>query len=202
MTMYQKKLEDDIRCPLEYGLEIFGGKWDSRVICVLNEKKVLRYSEIRKEMGNITDAVLSSTLKKLITNGLIQRKSYDEIPPKVEYSLTEKDFRNFNYYSIALKQNARKMRKIINGRRYDTDKATRVAFDEKHIGSFDDYEKLVATAEQCGLKIISDDFCCKLLAWVYMFGAEMEIVTYNVKLRTDISSAQKRLNICVSSSGV
>ena len=88
--MYQKKLEDDIRCPLEYGLEIFGGKWDSRVICVLNEKKVLRYSEIRKEMGNITDAVLSSTLKKLITNGLIQRKSYDEIPPKVEYSLTEK----------------------------------------------------------------------------------------------------------------
>lgn len=88
--MYQKKLGDDIRCPLEYGLEIFGGKWDSRVICVLNEKKVLRYSEIRKEMGNITDAVLSSTLKKLITNGLIQRKSYDEIPPKVEYSLTEK----------------------------------------------------------------------------------------------------------------
>ena len=58
-----------------------------------------------------------------------------------------------------------------------------------------DYEKLVATAEQCGLKIISDHFCCTLLAWVYMFGAEPEIVTYNVKLRTDISSAQKRLNI-------
>ena len=58
--MYQKKMDVDIRCPLEYGLEIFGGKWDSRVICVLNEKKVLRYSEIRREMGNVTDAVLAA----------------------------------------------------------------------------------------------------------------------------------------------
>lgn len=57
------------------------------------------------------------------------------------------------------------------------------------------YEKLTEAADQCGLKIISDDFCCKLLAWVYMFGAETEMITYNVKLRTDISSAQKRLNI-------
>mgnify|MGYP001458522116 CR=1 FL=1 len=88
--MYKKKMESDIRCPLEYGLEIFGGKWDSRVICVLNEKKVLRYSEIRKEMRNVTDAVLAATLKKLIANDLIQRKSYDEIPPRVEYSLSEK----------------------------------------------------------------------------------------------------------------
>jgi len=88
--MYKKKMESDIRCPLEYGLEIFGGKWDSRVICVLNEKKVLLYSEIRKEMGNVTDAVLAATLKKLIANDLIQRKSYDEIPPRVEYSLSEK----------------------------------------------------------------------------------------------------------------
>lgn len=88
--MYQKKLEEDIRCPLEYGLEVFGGKWNSRVICVLNEKKVLRYSEIRREMKNITDAVLASTLKNLIRNDLIVRKSYDEIPPRVEYSLSEK----------------------------------------------------------------------------------------------------------------
>ena len=51
--MYQRKLEKDIRCPLEYGLEVFGGKWNSRIICVLAAKKVLRYSEIRKEMGNI-----------------------------------------------------------------------------------------------------------------------------------------------------
>ncbi len=88
--MYQKKLEKDIRCPLEYGLELFGGKWNSRIICVLAAKKTLRYSELRQEMGNITDAVLASTLKGLITNQLVCRKSYDEIPPRVEYSLTEK----------------------------------------------------------------------------------------------------------------
>lgn len=83
-------MDEDIRCPLEYGLEAFGGKWKSRVICVLNEKKILRYSSIRKEMMNITDAVLSTTLKELMEDNFITRKSYDEIPPRVEYSLTEK----------------------------------------------------------------------------------------------------------------
>lgn len=88
--MYQPKLEKDIRCPLEYGLEIFGGKWKSRIICVLAEKGVLRYSSLRKEMMNITDAVLASTLKELIADQIIQRQSYDEIPPRVEYRLTNK----------------------------------------------------------------------------------------------------------------
>lgn len=88
--MYQKKLKEDIRCPLEYGLEIFGGKWNSRIICVLAEKKTLRYSELRREMANITDAVLAATLKSLIGNDIIRRRSFDEIPPRVEYSLTEK----------------------------------------------------------------------------------------------------------------
>lgn len=90
MAKYKKKLEEDIRCPLEYGLSIFGGKWKSRIICVLSANKVLRYSEIRKEMNNITDAVLASTLKELIEEEIISRKSYDEIPPRVEYSLTKK----------------------------------------------------------------------------------------------------------------
>lgn len=52
--------------------------------------KKLRYSEIRKEMYNIIDAVLEATLKDLIADEIVDRKSYDEIPPRVEYSLTEK----------------------------------------------------------------------------------------------------------------
>lgn len=87
---YQHKLDKDIRCPLEYGLEIFGGKWKSRIICVLAAKEVLRYSELRKEMGNITDAVLAAALKELIAAQIVNRISYDEIPPRVEYQLTEK----------------------------------------------------------------------------------------------------------------
>ncbi|MCI5656169.1 MAG: helix-turn-helix domain-containing protein [Candidatus Pseudoruminococcus sp.] len=88
--MYQHKMEKDIRCPLEYGLQIFGGKWKSRIICVLAEKGTLRYSMLRKEMSNITDAVLATTLKELISDGIVARQSYDEIPPRVEYCLTEK----------------------------------------------------------------------------------------------------------------
>lgn len=88
--MYQKKLEDDIRCPLEYGLEIIGGKWYSRIICVLNEKKKLRYSELRREMVNITDSVLAGSLKKLMDEDIVAREQFNEIPPRVEYSLTDK----------------------------------------------------------------------------------------------------------------
>lgn len=88
--MYKPKMEKDIRCPLEYGLDVFGGKWKSRIICVLADKEFLRYSMIRKEMCNITDAVLATTLKELIRDGIVNRKQYDEIPPRVEYSLTEK----------------------------------------------------------------------------------------------------------------
>ena len=88
--MYQRKLEKGIRCPLEYGMDLFGGKWNSRIICVLAALGTLRYSELRKEMGNITDAVLASTLKALIANEIVLRKSYDEIPPRVEYSLSER----------------------------------------------------------------------------------------------------------------
>lgn len=88
--MYKPKLEKDIRCPLEYGLEIFGGKWKSRIICVLAEKERLRYSVLRHEMSNITDAVLAATLKELLADDIIMRQQFNEIPPHVEYCLTDK----------------------------------------------------------------------------------------------------------------
>lgn len=88
--MYKPKFEKDIRCPLEYGLAVFGGKWKPRVICVLALKGTLRYSSIRKEMSNITDAVLATTLKELINEDIIKRRQFDEIPPRVEYQLTDK----------------------------------------------------------------------------------------------------------------
>lgn len=50
----------------------------------------MRYSTLRKEMINITDAVLAATLKELIADGIIERKQYNEIPPRVEYYLTDK----------------------------------------------------------------------------------------------------------------
>lgn len=88
--MYQHKLEKDIRCPLEYGLSVFGGKWKPRIICVLAKESPKRYGSLSKDLGNITDAVLSSSLRELTEDGLIRRIPYAEIPPRVEYELTER----------------------------------------------------------------------------------------------------------------
>lgn len=78
------------RCPLDYGYHAFGGKWKPRILCVLGEASPRRYTDIRRHIANITDAVLSHTLKELIAQGMVKREQFDEIPPRVEYSLTEK----------------------------------------------------------------------------------------------------------------
>lgn len=88
--MYTRKIEKEIRCPIEHGLDLLGGKWRSRIICVLAAKETLRYSELRTEMANISDTVLAAALKELIANGMVQRRQYDVIPPKVEYTLTDR----------------------------------------------------------------------------------------------------------------
>ena len=82
--MYQRKLERDIRCPLEYGMELFGGKWNSRIICVLAALGTLRYSELRREMGNITDAAWASTWKGFIAGSIVERGACDEIRPRLK----------------------------------------------------------------------------------------------------------------------
>ena len=81
---------EPIHCILEYGLEVFGGKWKSRVICVLYMKGTMRYHELSKELVNISNKVLSSVLKELVSDGIVSRTEVDAINPKVEYSLTEK----------------------------------------------------------------------------------------------------------------
>lgn len=93
--MYEKKLDVEIRCPLEYGLNVFSGKWKSRVIYLLATQKSVRYNTLRKEIANITDAVLAATLKEMIADGVVERKQFNEIPPRVEYSLTEKGLSAF-----------------------------------------------------------------------------------------------------------
>lgn len=87
--MYKKKLEPDIRCPLELGMTAFGGKWKSRLICVLHLNGRLRYGDLMASMGNISDPVLSSNLKELVEYGIVNRVQYNEVPLRVEYSLTE-----------------------------------------------------------------------------------------------------------------
>ena len=87
---HARKTEKDIRCPLEYGLSVFGGKWKSRIICLLAANGQMRYGALRKEMVNVSDAVLSSALKELAADGIVERLQFEEIPPRVEYLLTQK----------------------------------------------------------------------------------------------------------------
>lgn len=89
--MYKHKLPKETLCPMDYGTELMGGKWKPKVICILAAHGgSMRYSAIRGELGNITDTVLSGALKEMLNCGLVERIQHCVIPPRVEYSLTEK----------------------------------------------------------------------------------------------------------------
>lgn len=88
--MYERKLERGFRCPLEYVFEVFGGKWSTKVFCLIVKEGPVRYTDFRSHLNGISDPVLSSTLKLLISHGIIERTSYNEVPMRVEYSLTQK----------------------------------------------------------------------------------------------------------------
>lgn len=76
-------------CEFEFTLEMISGKWKGLVLWYLQEG-TLRYGEIRKKLGTITQKMLTQTLRELERNKLITRKVYPVVPPKVEYTLTER----------------------------------------------------------------------------------------------------------------
>ena len=75
---------------MEYILSIIGGKWKPLIIWRLMSNGILRYGQLKKSLNSITHKMLSQQLKELESDGIIKRDEYPEIPPKVEYSLTEK----------------------------------------------------------------------------------------------------------------
>lgn len=74
-------------CPLEAALDVMGGKWKATVLFRLMEK-THRFNELRRLLPNITQRMLTLQLRDLESDGLVSRKVYAEVPPKVEYSLT------------------------------------------------------------------------------------------------------------------
>lgn len=76
-------------CPVRNVIARFGNKWALLVILILSENKVLRFSELKKMIPDVSSRMLSSTLRTLEADGLVSRKVYPEVPPKVEYSLAE-----------------------------------------------------------------------------------------------------------------
>ncbi|MBQ8974281.1 MAG: helix-turn-helix transcriptional regulator [Oscillospiraceae bacterium] len=73
-----------------YTMSLIQGKYKMFILYTLMEFGVVRFNEMKKYIGTITFKTLSSTLKQLESDGLIIRKEYPQIPPKVEYSLSER----------------------------------------------------------------------------------------------------------------
>lgn len=75
-------------CPVEAALNVIGGKWKSVILFRLSEG-TLRFNEMHRLLPNTTQRMLTNQLRELERDGMINRKVYAQVPPKVEYSLTE-----------------------------------------------------------------------------------------------------------------
>ncbi len=79
----------DVLCPLGRALSVIGGKWKPRLICTLYVDGTQRYNDLLKKTAGITNTMLATSLKELEADGIVLRAQFAEIPPRVEYSLTE-----------------------------------------------------------------------------------------------------------------
>ena len=75
------------RCPIRTTLELLGGKWRLLIIHQIGEQTV-RFGELKRSLPDISEKMLVQELKNLVDNGLIIRRSYGEVPPRVDYRLT------------------------------------------------------------------------------------------------------------------
>ncbi|GAB6085928.1 winged helix-turn-helix transcriptional regulator [Alkaliphilus crotonatoxidans] len=77
------------KCPIYYTISIVEGKWKWVILYKIYQFKVIRYNRLREELQPIAHRTLSKQLKELEADNLVHREQYNEVPPRVEYSLTE-----------------------------------------------------------------------------------------------------------------
>lgn len=91
-TLEDKKIKSfsiNEPCPVRNVLDRFGDKWSVLILLILNDNEVLRFNELNKIIGDISQKMLTVSLRTLEADGLVSRKIYPQIPPKVEYKLTD-----------------------------------------------------------------------------------------------------------------
>lgn len=84
-----EKSKKVFHCNVELTIDIIRGKWKPLIIHYIGNSGVIRYGELKRKIPNINERVLSRQLRELEEHKLISRKVYDEVPSKVEYSVTE-----------------------------------------------------------------------------------------------------------------
>ncbi|WP_409558139.1 winged helix-turn-helix transcriptional regulator [Chishuiella sp.] len=84
-----KNNETEPMCAVDFAFRRIGGKYKGRILWYVSKYEVLRFGELKRLMNDITTKMLTQTLRELENNELLNRKVYQEVPPKVEYTLTE-----------------------------------------------------------------------------------------------------------------
>lgn len=92
MEKYEGKIKSLSDTPFGYTLSMIGGKWRLVILYWIVEYKTIRFNELKRKIGTITYKTLSVQLKEMEQDGLIIRKEYPQVPPKVEYSLSYKGY--------------------------------------------------------------------------------------------------------------
>lgn len=77
-------------CPITYAMSFLGGKWKMAIWCALKKDGPTRYNDLKRKINGITNTMLSASLKEMEEVGVVVRRQYNEMPVRVEYSLTEK----------------------------------------------------------------------------------------------------------------
>lgn len=84
-----KKLDTLPACPVETTLSLIGNKWQVLILRDLNLNGTMRFKELQRSIGKISQKVLTTNLRSMEESGIVSREVFAEVPPRVEYSLTE-----------------------------------------------------------------------------------------------------------------
>lgn len=87
--MKKQRRKGDFACPVEVTVDVIGGKWKAVILFRLMEQDAIRFNEFRRLMPDVTMQMLTNQLRELEADGIVHREVYAQVPPKVEYSLTE-----------------------------------------------------------------------------------------------------------------